>query len=71
MNNNVKNILKNCDYIIDNNELLTHKPVKLYSHQKEIFEIFKNDELKEKSKLIFYTAPTGSGKTLTPVGLSK
>lgn len=70
MNNNIKNILKNCDYIIDNNELLTYKPVKLYSHQKEIFEIFKNKDLKEKSKLIFYTAPTGSGKTLTPVGLS-
>ena len=37
----------------------------MHNHQKEIFTISQQ----ETSKLIFYQAPTGTGKTLTPLGL--
>ena len=42
--------------------------VKLYEHQKQIFTAFKDDTL---PKLVLYIAPTGTGKTLTPIGLSE
>jgi hypothetical protein len=42
--------------------------VKLYDHQKQIFTAFKNDTT---PKLVLYIAPTGTGKTLTPIGLSE
>ena len=42
--------------------------VKLYDHQKQIFTAFKNDAT---PKLVLYIAPTGTGKTLTPIGLSE
>ena len=42
--------------------------VKLYEHQKQIFTAFKNDTV---PKLVLYIAPTGTGKTLTPIGLSE
>jgi hypothetical protein len=42
--------------------------VKLYEHQKQIFTVFKTDTL---PKLVLYIAPTGTGKTLTPIGLSE
>ena len=41
--------------------------MKLYAHQKELFISTK----REGSKLILYQAPTGTGKTLSPVGLTK
>jgi hypothetical protein len=40
----------------------------LYTHQMDIFiKIKENDN----PKLILYTAPTGTGKTLTPIGISE
>jgi hypothetical protein len=39
----------------------------LYEHQKEIFTVFQNPG----PKLILYMAPTGTGKTLTPLALSE
>lgn len=57
--------------IQDNNMLLTYNNTELYKHQKDIFNIFKNKDELHKSKLVFYTAPTGTGKTLTPLGLSE
>jgi hypothetical protein len=44
--------------------------VKLYEHQKQIFTVFKNNDA-FKPKLVLYIAPTGTGKTLTPIGLSE
>ena len=38
----------------------------LYEHQKEIYTAIKQPN----PKLIFYIAPTGTGKTLSPLGLS-
>ena len=50
-----------------NNSILKYGDMVLYDHQKQIFSICKNP----KPKLILYIAPTGTGKTLTPIGLSE
>ena len=64
----IKYILKNSNKCVDNNKYNSILPIKLYDHQCEIYNIFKNQQ---EPKLIYYTAPTSSGKTLTPVGLSE
>lgn len=58
-------IEKSADYIEQNIDILKYQDISLYRHQKEIFTHVKNDS----AKLIMYTAPTGTGKTLTPIGL--
>lgn len=40
---------------------------KLYEHQNKLFTLIKQDG----PKLILYSAPTGTGKTLSPLGLSE
>lgn len=50
---------------IGNSDLIKYQDMKLYDHQKQIFTEFKNSNY----KLVFYIAPTGTGKTLTPIGL--
>ena len=54
-------------YIEKNTNLLKYGDITLYEHQKEIFTEVK----KYGPKLILYIAPTGTGKTLTPLGLSE
>ena len=56
-------------YIEQNPYLLQYEDITLYNHQKEIFELFKKQTTTP--KLVLYTAPTGTGKTLTPIGLSE
>ena len=64
----IKSIIYNADtYIEKNKYLLNAYNIKLYNHQKEIFSLFKTQQ----PKLILYSAPTGTGKTLTPLGLSE
>jgi hypothetical protein len=41
--------------------------MKLYDHQKELFTVCKNPN----PKLVLYVAPTGTGKTLSPIGLAQ
>jgi hypothetical protein len=55
------------DFIEKNDSLLKYGDLMLYEHQKEIFTVFKNTG----PKLILYMAPTGTGKTLTPLALSE
>jgi hypothetical protein len=55
------------DYIEKNKNLLKFADMMLYEHQKEIFTVCKN----KGPKLVLYIAPTGTGKTLTPIGLSQ
>jgi hypothetical protein len=57
--------LEHTSKYIENNSIYDYKPLKLYEHQTKIYESVKT----EGSKLIFYRAPTSSGKTLTPLGL--
>jgi hypothetical protein len=80
ISNIVKQLLKKfeedvrIDYIIENamnyiekNKTLTeYSDMCLYEHQKEIFTAIKNPG----PKLVLYIAPTGTGKTLTPIGIS-
>ena len=54
------------DVIEKNNYLLDYADIKLYEHQKQLFTYCKNKH----SKLILYIAPTGTGKTISPLGLS-
>lgn len=55
------------DFIERNNNLLKYGDLVLYEHQKEIFTAIKQPT----PKLILYMAPTGTGKTLTPIALSE
>ena len=55
------------EYIEKNPNILKYNDLSLYEHQKEIYNAVKNPN----PKLILYIAPTGTGKTLTPLGLSE
>ena len=48
--------------------LLQYQDKCLYEHQKQIFHLLKRNE--NEKMLILYTSATGSGKTITPLGLS-
>jgi hypothetical protein len=65
------NVVIECsvEFIEKNQLLLKYADMTLYEHQKEIFTIVKQQ--RQSPKLILYTAPTGTGKTLTPIGLSE
>lgn len=43
---------------------------KLYDHQKQIYQQLSVNQ-RDSAKLILYMAPTGTGKTMTPIGLSE
>ena len=61
-------IIENAVEFIEKNEsLLKYGDLTLYEHQKEIFSLCKIPT----PKLILYMAPTGTGKTLTPIALSE
>uniref|UniRef100_A0A6C0EIR9 Helicase/UvrB N-terminal domain-containing protein n=1 Tax=viral metagenome TaxID=1070528 RepID=A0A6C0EIR9_9ZZZZ len=62
-------IAKSYDYIEKNEYILNYSNMELYKHQKQIYSIFKTNI--EIPKLVLYIAPTATGKTLTPLGLSK
>ena len=55
------------DFIEKNPHLLKYEDKTLFHHQKELYNIFDNNNT---PKLVLYTAPTGTGKTLSPIGLS-
>ena len=66
----LKSILINSgDFIEKNKYLLQYEDLSLFPHQKELFSFCRNYQ--ETPKLILYTAPTGTGKTLSPIGLSE
>ena len=56
------------DFIEKNPHLLKYEDKTLFHHQKELYNIF--DNTNTIPKLVLYTAPTGTGKTLSPIGLS-
>ena len=67
-NINISVVIENAvEFIEKNDSLLKYNDLCLYEHQKEIFTAFKN----ETAKLVLYMAPTGTGKTLTPIALSE
>ena len=56
-------------FIEQNPYLLDYEDKTLFAHQKQLFSIFKQ-EAADVARLILYIAPTGTGKTLSPLGLS-
>jgi hypothetical protein len=58
------------EFIERNHYLLEYEDKSLFSHQKRVFSIFKQNRADPKSNLVLYSAPTGTGKTMTPIGLS-
>ncbi len=66
----IRDVLHQAQAFIEKNPyLLKFTDQTLFTHQKEIFTIFKQNP--RSSKLVLYTAPTGTGKTLSPIGLSE
>jgi peptidyl-tRNA hydrolase len=61
-------VLEEATDIIERNPLLLqYQDLTLYDHQKEIFTRCKETN----PKLVLYMAPTATGKTMTPLGLSE
>lgn len=58
-------------YIERNRALMEYADETLYSHQRDLFRIFANKRTNGIPKCILYMAPTGTGKTLSPIGLSQ
>lgn len=59
------------EFIEKNPHLLKYEDKTLFLHQKQIYNICRPQSTEFIPKLILYTAPTGTGKTLTPIGLSE
>lgn len=59
-------------FIEQNPYLLKYEDRTLFSHQKDLFTICRpiTESKQFTPKLILYTAPTGTGKTLSPIGLA-
>jgi len=65
---NLLHIVHNSSEIIEKNpSILKYSDLSLYDHQKEIYTAIRAPN----PKLVLYIAPTGTGKTLTPLGLSE
>jgi len=64
----MSSIIENAvEYIEKNENLLKYADLELYNHQKELFTICKQ----KCPKIVLYIAPTGTGKTLSPLALSE
>jgi len=63
----LKIVENSSDFIEKNENILKYSDFSLYDHQKELFTCCKRKE----PKLVLYIAPTGTGKTLSPIGLSE
>ena len=64
----MQDVMKHGYELIEKNEyLLKYADETLYEHQKQLFSICKQPQ----PKLILYIAPTGTGKTMSPLGLSE
>jgi hypothetical protein len=62
------NLIKKAYEQIEKNKMIyKYRDLKLYEHQKRLFQLSKA----EGSKLILYQAPTGTGKTMSPLGLAR
>jgi hypothetical protein len=61
------------EFIEKNKYLLKYEDRVLFPHQKDLFTICRapTDDSPITPKLVLYTAPTGTGKTLSPIGLSE
>ncbi len=66
---NFQKFIKNVHKYVEQNQYVgKYSDITLYTHQKELFNFCRNTPI---PKLILYIAPTGTGKTLSPLGLSE
>lgn len=66
----IRDIVTNATQLIEKNkDLYKYDDLTLFPHQRDIFTFCRMH--KDAPKLVLYTAPTGTGKTLTPIGLSE
>jgi len=66
----MKDVLRQSyEFIEKNPHLLKYEDRTLYQHQKQLFSLFRQNPIQP--QLVLYTAPTGTGKTLSPLGLSE
>jgi hypothetical protein len=71
-----ESILEAHRFIEKNPYLYKYSDKTLYDHQKKLFAIFRKSKNKytttytKDSNMVLYIAPTGTGKTLSPIGLS-
>ena len=69
-NIDTKDFIYQTPEIIERNaDILKYEDRQLFNHQKQLFSILKRNT--DQSKLVLYTAPTGTGKTLSPIGLTQ
>ena len=67
-NINIGYFIKNAYKYVELNQYLSkYQDIKLYSHQQKLFAISKLS----RPKLVLYAAPTGTGKTISPIGLAQ
>lgn len=71
---NIASIIERAYIFIEKNPyLMEYEDKVLFPHQKELFGIFRpkqHNNHHHVPKLVLYIAPTGTGKTLSPIGLS-
>lgn len=63
----IRALTMNAVELLERNKYIKCKDTVLYEHQKELFTVAKLDG----PKLILYVAPTGTGKTMSPLALSQ
>ena len=64
--NKTKLVKSAYNYIEKNKIIFKYKDIELYQHQKDLFTVLK----RQFAKLIYYQAPTGTGKTISPIGIA-
>ena len=62
----LRELTMNAVSLLEHNPCDNYTSIELYSHQKELFTVFQTSH-----KLVLYTAHTGMGKTLSPLGLAE
>jgi len=68
----IADMIHNAQNVIEkNSNILKYADITLFDHQKRLFQLFGPESNREIPKLVLYIAPTGTGKTLSPIGLSE
>lgn len=71
----IRDIVANAYEFIERNPyLISNSDMELYRHQKELFatlDAYKVGENRQPANLILYISPTGTGKTLSPLGIAQ
>ena len=62
-------VLKATDHLERNRLLIQYADLSLFPHQKDLFNLF--NQPTTDPRLVLYIAPTGTGKTLSPLGLAQ